>query len=90
MERKFGDGKWEIADEGKGRQVQVDQSGDQKNGAKRVTLALNFLTLGEYQWLLFVAHCEQMFSCGFLEGNFERLWTRVKGLMQCEIRAVSD
>lgn len=47
MERKSGDGKWEIADEGKGRQVQVDQGGDQKNGAKRVTLALTFLTLGE-------------------------------------------
>jgi hypothetical protein len=29
----------------------------------------------------FVAHCEQMFFRGFLEWDFEGLWTRVKGLM---------
>lgn len=46
-----------------------------------VTLALKFMTLRVWQWLLFVAHSEQMFSHGFLEWDFKELWTRVKGMM---------
>lgn len=36
MERKVGDGKWEIPDEEEGRQAQVDQGGGYKNDANKV------------------------------------------------------
>lgn len=36
--KKFGDGKWDIVDEGKGRQVQGDQGGCEKNDTNKVLL----------------------------------------------------